>query len=57
MIIVVQFHVVLHKVYRDTEAVPSIRNNSLCQFQNIIENILFNIKEGVSNLYNNYGKL
>ena len=57
MIVVEKFDNALNKVDGDAEAVPGIRDNSLFQVEYIVENILINIKETVSNLDDKNGKL
>ena len=57
MIVVEKFDNALNKVDGDAEAVPGKRNNSLFQVEYIVENILINIKETVSNLDDKNGQL
>ena len=57
VIIVVKLHVVIDKVNRNAEAVPLHRKNNLFHLENIVEHILVNVKEAISNLYDNHGKL
>ena len=57
MIVVKKFDDALSKVDGDAEAVPSIWDNNLFQVEYIVENILVNVKEVVSNLDNKKGQL
>ena len=57
MIVVKKFDDALNKVDCDAEAVPSIWDNNLFQVEYIVENILVNVKEVVSNLDNKKGQL
>ena len=53
VIIVKEFKNVLQKVYGETKAVPGIRDNCFHHVENIVENILVNVKVAVANFDHN----
>ena len=57
VIIVIKLYDILHQVYGNTKAVPSIWNNHLFHVQYIICNIFLNVKECISKFCDQQTKL